>query len=91
MCSLVGKIQTKLLPRATLIQLSNVRLYVNYLEVYTEIATTSKSKRESRDLRNDRITTRDYIVCYEHRNCNGFLISCGEVFQCSQSSSMLQR
>ena len=91
MCSLVGKIQTKLLPRATLIQLSNVRLHVNYFEVYTEIATTSKSKRESRDLRNDRITTRDYIVCYEHRNCNRFLISCGEVFQWSQSSSMLRR
>ena len=34
--SLVGKIQTKLLPRATLIQLSNVRL--NYFEVYPEIA-----------------------------------------------------
>ena len=34
--SLVGKIHTKLLPRATLIQLSNVRL--NYFEVYPEIA-----------------------------------------------------
>ena len=33
--SLVGKIQTKLLPRATLIQLLNVRL--NYFEVYREI------------------------------------------------------
>ena len=49
---------------------------------------TSKSKHESRYLR---ITTRDYIVCYEHRNCNRFLISCGEVFQWSQSSSMLRR
>ena len=33
---LVGKIQTKLLPRAMLIQLSNVRLY--YFKVYPEIA-----------------------------------------------------
>ena len=49
---------------------------------------TSKNRHESRDLR---ITTRDYIVCYEHRKCNRFLISCDEAFQCSQSSSMLQR
>ena len=31
---------------------------------------------------------RDYIVCYEHCNCNRFLISCG---RCSQLSSLLQR
>ena len=30
---------------------------------------------------------RDYIVCYEHCNCNRFLISCG---RCSQLSSLLQ-
>ena len=48
---------------------------------------TSKGKHEIRDLR---ITTRDYIVYYEHRYCNRFLISCGEVFRCSQSSSLLQ-
>ena len=60
--SLVGKIQRKLLPRATLIQLSNVRL--NYFEVYPEIALPHFKRL--------RITTRDYIVCYEHRNCNRF-------------------
>ena len=71
-CPVVGKIQSKLFPRATLIQLSGVRM--NYFEVCQRLLShSSKMTHLSRDLR---IINSDYIVYYEHRN--RFLISCGE-------------
>ena len=65
-------IQTKLLPRAMLIQLSDVHMFRTLTRGF--LATLLKENK----------VFPNYIVCYEHQNW--FSIPCGEVPRWSQSS-----
>ena len=65
-------IQTKLLPRAMLIQLSDIHMFRTLTRRF--LATLLKENK----------VFPNYIVCYEHQNW--FSIPCGEVPRWSQSS-----